>query len=169
MELLGLRNRHTKYLLLFVLPFLLLMTACTDHYLTKDMLLQQFFPNQNNQNPSSSTTILPTPIGIGMIVRYDSNRLSKVLCYNDKGQKVYVSINKDTQLIITDKKGEIYKFYLDTVFLQNNALHGLRSRILNVERSVSMDDIDKIEIYTELSRETPAEKTDEQKLKSPNT
>ena len=52
--------------------------------------------------------------------------------------------------------------YLDTVFLQNNALQGLRSRILGMGRSVSMDDIDKIEIYTELSKETPAARKDEE-------
>jgi hypothetical protein len=80
--------------------------------MTKDMMVLQFFPNYNNEEPSSSTLILPTPVGVGMVVRYDSNQLSRVLCYNEKGEKVYVTVNKDTQLIITDKKGETYKFYL---------------------------------------------------------
>ena len=136
----------------------LLLAGCTNHYLTKDMMMEQFFPNVNHRPPSSSMIILPTPVAVGMMVRYESNKLSKVLCYNSKGEKVYVSVNQNTELIVTDKKGDTHKFYLDTVFLQNNALHGLRSRILNIERSVSIDDVDKIEIYTELSRETPVGK-----------
>lgn len=140
---------------LIALSFLLLV-GCTNHYLTKDMMMEQFFPNVNNQPPSSSIFILPTPVAVGMMVRYDSNKLSKILCYNTKGEKVYVSVNQNTQLIVTDKNGETQKFYLDTVFLQNNTLHGLRSRFLNMERSVLMDDVDKIEVYTELSKETLA-------------
>jgi hypothetical protein len=163
MELAEKRSGHARFLLQLVSSFLLFLTACTNHYMTKDMMVQQFFPNYNNQKPSSSTFILPTPVGVGMMVRYDSNRLSRVLCYNDKGEKVYVSVNKDTQLIITDKKGVTHKFYLDTVFLQDNALHGLRSRILGMEGSVSMDDIDKIQIYTEFSKETPVKQSEEQK------
>lgn len=162
MTLAEIRSGRTRSLLLISF-FSLLLTACTNHYMTKDMMVQQFFPNYNNEKPSSSTLILPTPVGVGMVVRYDSNQLSRVLCYNEKGEKVYVTVNKDTQLIITDKKGETHKFYLDTVFLQNNALQGLRSRILGMGRSVSMDDIDKIEIYTELSKETPAARKDEEK------
>jgi len=147
-----------KYLMLFVILLPILLLACgTNHYLTKDMMMEQFFPNVNNQNPSSSALILPTPVAVGMMVKYDSNKLSKILCYNSKGKKVYLSVNKNTQLTVTDKKGETHKFYLDTVFLQNNALHGLRSRILNMERSVPVDDMVKIEVYSELSKETPAE------------
>ena len=135
----------------------MLLGGCTNHYMTKDMMIEQFFPNVNNQKPQSSTFILPTPVAVGMVVRYDSNKLSEVLCYNSKGKKVYVNVNQNTQMIVTSKNGETNKFYLDTVFLQNNELHGLRSRILNMERSVSMIDVDKIEIYTELSKETPAD------------
>jgi len=150
-------KKTSKYLLFLALLALISVTACTNHQMTKEMLMEQFFPNVNNEKPSSSTYILPTPIGVGVMVKYTSNRLSRVLCYNEKGEKVYISVNQNTQLTITDKKGETYKFYLDTVFLQNNALHGLRSRFMNMQRSVSLDDVDKIEIYTELSRETPAE------------
>ena len=106
---------------------------------------------------------MPTPVGVGMMVKYDSNRLSKVLCYNQKGEKVYISVNQNTELIVTNKQGQTHKFYLDTVFLQENALHGLRSRILGMERSVPLDAIEKIEIYTELSKETsvvPNERTE---------
>jgi hypothetical protein len=151
-------QRQRKRYLMFLIALLpVLLTACTNHYLTKDMMMQQFFPNVDNRNPSSNTSFVATPIGIEMMVRYDSNRLSKVLCYNEKGDKVYISVNQNTELIVTAKNGETHKFYLDTVFLQNNALHGLRSRILGMERSVSLDAVDKIEIYTELSKETLAE------------
>jgi hypothetical protein len=128
------------------------------------MMVEQFFPNYNYQKPTSNTLIIPTPVGIGIFIRYDSNKLSKVLCYNKKGEKVYVSVNQNTELIVTDKQGKTHKFYLDTVFLQDNALHGLRSRILGMERSVSIDDIAKIEIYTELSKETPAEPNDKTEI-----
>ena len=151
------QKQTSKCLPLLGLIVMIFVAGCTNHHMTKQMMMDQFFPNVNNEKPSSSTYILPTPVGVGMLVKYTSNRLSRVLCYNEKGEKVYISVNQNTQLIITDKKGETYKFYLDTVFLQNNALHGLRSRIMNMYRTVALDDVEKIEIYTELSGETPAE------------
>lgn len=152
------RTGQAARTLLLIASLALLLAGCTNHYLTKQMLMDQLFPHWKPEGPSSSTVILPLPpLGVGMSTRYDSNRLSRILCYNQKDEKVYLGVNQNTQLIITDKKGETYKFYLDTVFLQNGTLVGLRSRILGIQRSVPLDDIDKIEVYAELSREAPAD------------
>jgi hypothetical protein len=135
--------------------FVFFLAGCTNHYMTKQMLLKQVF-SQDTLQPTSLPLVVVTPGAVvGMPVRYDSNRLSRVICYNQKGQEVFVSVNKDTQLIVTDKKGVVHKFYLDTLYLQDNMLYGLRSRILHIEKSVLLDEVDKIEIYTELSRERP--------------
>ena len=119
-------KKTSRLLPLLALVVLIFVAGCTNHHMTKQMMMDQFFPNVNYEKPSSSTYILPTPVGVGMLVKYTSNRLSRVLCFNEKGEKVYVSVNQNTQLILTDKKGETRKFYLDTVFLQDNALHGFK-------------------------------------------
>jgi len=116
MKLNKIRRQYRNCAAFLIALSTLLLVGCTNHYLTKDMMMEQFFPNVNNQNPTSSTFILPTPVAVGMMVRYDSNKLSKILCYNSKGEKVYVSVNQNTQLIVTGKNGETHKFYLDTVF-----------------------------------------------------
>jgi hypothetical protein len=121
------------------------------------MLLQQVIPEEELKK---GVVTLYAPAGnimIPMGVQYRANRLDKILCYNSKGQKVYVSVNQNTQLIVTDKKSDVHKFYLDTVYLSGDKMHGLRSRVMGLERSVLIEEIEKIEVYTELSRETPAE------------
>jgi hypothetical protein len=156
MGILKLRSRDAvKTFLLMLLA--LFLTGCSSHYLTKQMLLEQMFPDAKPGGPSSTTVILPVPgVGAGMFTRYDSNRLAGIICCNQEHKKVVLRVDRNTQLIITDDKGETHKFYLDTVFLQHDdTLIGLRSRILGVQRSVPLDAIDKIEIYSELAKESP--------------
>ena len=154
MRLIKARKRQMAGMALIVAASVLLLMGCTNHYLTKEMLFEQMFPHQNLQ-PKTMPLIVGAPGAIvGLPVRYDSNKLSKIMCYNQKREKVYLSVDQNTQLIITDRKGGARKFYMDTVFLENGVLYGLRSRILGTKQSVPVDEIDKIEIYDEGSRET---------------
>jgi hypothetical protein len=133
------------------------MTCCTNHYLTKDMLSDQIITKEKLNNNKVSLYLPAGNIMTSFPIDYRSNNLKEILCYNDKGQKVYISVNKDTQLIVTDKKKQVHKFYLDTIFLNGREIQGLRSRIIGIKRSVAVEEIEKIEVYTELSKERLAE------------
>jgi hypothetical protein len=146
-------NHSRTAMALILAAAVLLCAGCTNHYMTKQMLLQQVFSQEQLKPDTLSLPLVAGGVFMSVPVRYQSNRLSKIMCYNEKDEKVYVSVNQNTQLIVTDTKGDVHKFYLDTLYLEDNVLHGLRSRILDMKNSVSLDVIDRIEIYTELSRE----------------
>jgi hypothetical protein len=152
-----LRIARTTFVTAFLLVLALCITGCTNHHLTKQMLLQQVIPEEELKKGVVTLYAPAGSIMIPMGVQYRANRLDKILCYNSKDQKVYVSVNQNTQLIVTDKKNDVHKFYLDTVYLSGDKMHGLRSRVMGLERSVPIEEIETIEVYTELSRETPAE------------
>jgi hypothetical protein len=156
------RNKRTKMATksvtaLFLLILTLSAAGCTNHYLTKQMLLEQVIPEKELQKGSVTMYAPAGNIMIPLGVSYRANNLARILCYNDQGKRVFVSVNLNTQLIITDKKGEAHKFYLDTVYLSDNKMSGLRSRLMGLERSIPLEEIDKIEVYTEQSKETAAE------------
>lgn len=150
--------KTTRPLAIALLALVVLgVLGCTNHYLTKQMLLEQVIPEEDLKKGVVTMYAPAGSIMIPMGVNYRANRLSKILCYNEKEQKVYVSVNQNTQLIVTDKHGDVHKFYLDTIYLSGDSLYGLRSRILGLERSIPIGQIEKIEVYTEHSKETATE------------
>ena len=86
--------------------------------------------------------------------KFESNQIEKILCYDSEGNKVYLYPNKDTELEITKKSdGDVVKMYFDTVFLVENKIVGLRSRLIqSMVREVDIDDIEKIEISVEMPK-----------------
>jgi len=141
----------------FLLILILSTVGCTNHYLTKQMLIEQVVPKEELKKGSVTMYAPAGNIMIPIGVSYRANNLNRILCYNDQGEKMFVSVNLNTQLIVTDKKGEAHKFYLDTVYLSSDKISGLRSRLMGLERSIPLEEIDKIEVYTEQSKETAAQ------------
>jgi hypothetical protein len=133
--------------------FLLFLFGCSTFTITKDELVQQL---KDNQNKKEEFQYIPVG-GIGSMFlsnTFQSNQIEKILCFDSDGNKVYLYPNKDTQLEITKKSdGEIVKMYFNTAFLVENKIVGLRSRIIqSMVREVDIDDIEKIDIYTEMSK-----------------
>jgi hypothetical protein len=144
-----------RYTLLVLFVAAIAVVSCTSHHLTKQMLLEQLTPPQNMR---TNTLMLPLgSIPASVPIRYTSNGVGRLLCFNQKGEKVYLKVNGNMQLIVTDKAGKTYKFYFDTVYATDESLFGLRSRILGAENKINLEDIATIEVYTELSREERAQ------------
>jgi hypothetical protein len=123
----------------------MLLSACSSHYVTTDMIVRQL-PHHELHHFSGVVAM-----------EYEPNGLKRILSRNADGDQVYVSVDQNSQLIITDAKGESHKLYLDTAFVCGDSLHGLRSRFLGLKTSVPLNDIKTIEVYSEFSRETPAD------------
>jgi hypothetical protein len=89
-------------------------------------------------------------------VGYEPNGLWEVICIEKKtGKKVALSINKDTTLVIIEKNGKKHKLYFDTVYLAENKIYGLYSRFIKDPKTFDFNDIEKIEIHSELSKTRP--------------
>ncbi|MBK7380240.1 MAG: hypothetical protein IPJ03_14845 [Ignavibacteriales bacterium] len=132
---------------------LLFLVGCSTFTITKDELVQQL---KDNQNKKEVFQYIPVGGIASMFLSntFQSNQIEKILSLDSDGNKVYLYPNKDTQLEITKKSdGEIVKMYFNTAFLVENKIVGLRSRIIqSMVREVDLDDIEKIDIYTEMSK-----------------
>jgi hypothetical protein len=138
-----------KKSLLALATLTILFTGCSKnhHYLSKKMLREQMSSQELLQTKPLSLIVSTSGHILGMNYAYDSDNQPRILCYDQDDQKVYVSVNQNTVLIITDKKGKIHRTNLNTIYLKNHVLYWLES--------VPMDAIERIEVYTETPKETP--------------
>jgi hypothetical protein len=135
--------------LLFMIVATGALSGCATYYaISTDQITDQIKSGQNRQSRTQAIPIAP----ILLSNRYDANSIERILCLDARGDSVWLYPNKDTQLEITTKSGDVIKMYFDTVFLEGTKLKGLRSRLLKLEREVDLTEITKIEIYTELSK-----------------
>ena len=135
-----------------VLLVLLAASGCTSYTITKDELVHHFKENQFPQETSISVGVIPALI-CGST--YQSNSIKKIPCLNSSGERVYLYPDRNTQLEITSKSSQdVVKMYFDTVWLVENKLVGLRSRLLSqcMVREIALDDIEKIVITAEFPK-----------------
>ncbi len=136
--------------LLAAVTLLILVPGCAKdhHYLSKKLLKEQM-SSQEMLQTKPLFLVVPTSGNIlGVNFAYDSNNTPKLLCYNQDDQKEYVSVYRNTVLLIRDSKGRTHRMHLDTLFLKNDVLYGLES--------VPMDAIERIEVHTEMTGEVQA-------------
>jgi hypothetical protein len=134
-----------------VLVFLA-FSGCASYTITKDELAQHLKENQSPQETTIPVGLLPALI-CGST--YQSNSIKKIPCLNSNGERVYLYLDRNTQLEITSKSSQdVVKMYFDTVLLVENKLIGLRSRLLSqcMTREIALDDIEKIVITAEFPK-----------------
>ena len=132
---------------------ILFLNGCSIYLITKDMLVQQL---KENQNKKEEFQYIPVGGIASMFLsnKYQSNQIKKILCFDSDSNKVYLFPDKNTELEITKKSdGDVVKMYFDTAFLVGKKIVGLRSRLIqSMVREVDVDDIKRIEIYTEMAK-----------------
>ncbi len=139
-----------KKTIIFVLT--IFIYGCSSYFhLTKDEFLQQAANYKDKSKAITSFSTFTPYATFSFSSRYDANKIEKLLCWNEKNELVYLYPDKNTQLEITSKSSkEIVKMYFDTVFFKDDKLIGLRSRLItSMTRKININDIEKIEIYTE--------------------
>ena len=136
-----------KLILILCCSFMLI--GCSTHYISKDMLMEQVKGQEGLQiQGTGMVPILPL-----IKATYAGNNITEIYCMNEKGEKVAISVDRNSMLIARDKQGKTIKFYLDTVYVDSNKIRGLRSRLLGVDNEVSINNIEAIEVYSEFPRE----------------
>jgi hypothetical protein len=135
--------------ILAVLCGLFLFAGCSTHYITKDMLSLQVGGHETLE--TQFTGMIPVlPL---IKATYEGSKITEIYCMNDKGEKVVINVDRNSMLIVKDKQGETFKFYLDTVYFDGSKIKGLRSRLLGMTNEVKMVDVDQMEVYSEFKRE----------------
>ena len=127
-----------KYILL--LP-LLLITGCASYTVSKESLVEQLKENEGI-NKTRNVASIGTP--------YSSNKLAKIKCFDKNGKEVLINADKNTTFAITNATtGQTVSLYFDTVYLSNDSIIGLKSRIVGGKRSTALHDISNIQVKTE--------------------
>jgi hypothetical protein len=142
-----------KRTILVSLVFSILFAGCISYYsietdeLTEQLKAQSKIEATNSFQVYTQTAIIP------IITKYSANQIVRILCRDSDGNLVYVYPNQNTELEFTSKSThDIVTMYFDTVFLEGTKITGLRSRIItSMTREIEISDIEKIEIYTEMS------------------
>ena len=126
-----------KYLLLLSI---LIFTSCASYSVPKQSLIDQL----------KDQRVAPTQNVASIATTYTSNHLSKIKCLDKNGKEVVVDADKNTTFAITNATtGKTITLYFDTVYLSNDSIIGLKSRILGGKRSIALKDISNIQVKTE--------------------
>ena len=134
-----------------ILMIIICATSCNNHYLSLQLLQDQL--DIEKLDEISRKKIINYGMYEFFKVSYKPNGLWEVICIEKKTEKkVALTINKDTVLVITDKTGKKHRLYFDTVHLYDNSIYGFYSRFINDPKTINYDDIEKIEIHSELSK-----------------
>lgn len=140
-------ERMKKLILLVCCGFMVI--GCSTHYISKDMLMEQIRGQEGLQiQGTGMMPILPL-----IKASYAGSNITEIYCINEKGEKVAISVDRNSMLIVKDKQSQTIKFYLDTVYVDSNKIKGLRSRLLGIENEVNIDNIESMEVYSEFARE----------------
>ncbi len=132
------------------LSLLIFITGCADYTISTQSLVSQLQETQK---------IKKTIYTQFAIIKYPSNNLKKIKCEDKNGNNVWLYPNRTTGLIIVKKSdGKKVETYFDTVFLKNDTLYGLRSRLIGGLRFVPVSDIEKISINTRMSHTEKVDK-----------
>jgi hypothetical protein len=119
----------------------LILSSCSTYTITKENLVLQLNENQNVSKTSNA---------LSLGTDYYSNNLKKIKCTDKDGKEVYLHTSKNMNFLITNSStGKTVNLYFDTVYLKNDTLFGLKSRILGGKRNIPINDVSKIVIKTE--------------------
>ena len=147
-------STHEK-MYLFDLFFTFMLLGCSNFNISKDSLVTQLRENQTKKESLTGIFLYTGPISaLFLNATYNSNSIEKILCKNDKGEKVFLYPDKNVQLDITRKSNKLVeKIHFDTAFLVNDKIISLRSRLIKdwvIE--VQLNDIEKISFDAEFAK-----------------
>ena len=118
-----------------------IITSCASYTVSKQSLIEQLQENHNIEQTRNVASIGTA---------YNSNSLSKIKCFDENGKEVIINANKNTTFAISNlSTGKTVTLYFDTVYLLNDSIVGLKSRILGGKRSIALNDISNIQVKTE--------------------
>lgn len=123
-----------------------LLTGCATFSISKDSFVSQFQQNQYVERERNVASV-----GTG----YDSNGIDKIRCIDKNGKEVWLYGGKNVNFKISKLSGGTATMYFDTVYIKNDTVFGLVSRIVGGKRKIAVNDIGTIAINAEEATTKP--------------
>lgn len=123
-----------------------LLTGCATFSISKDSFVSQLQQNQYVEREHNLNSV-----GAG----YDSNGIEKIRCIDKNGKEVWLYGGKNVNFKIAKLSGGTATMYFDTVYIKNDTVYGLVSRIVGGKRKIAVNDIGTIAINAEEATTKP--------------
>lgn len=128
------------------LAALLLLAGCSSYTVSKESFVSQLQQNQSVEREHNVSSI-----GTG----YDSNGIDKIRCTDKNGNEVWLYGGKNMNFKIAKLSGGTATMYFDTVYIKNDTVFGLVSRIVGGKRKIPLSDVASIKITAEEATTKP--------------
>lgn len=126
----------------------LFLTGCATFSISKESFVSQLQQNQYVEREHNNSSV-----GIG----YDSNGMDKIKCIDKNGKEVWLYADKNVSFRINRLSGGASTLYFDTVYVKNDTVYGLVSRIAGGKRRIALSDVDNIAINAEAPHTKPVD------------
>lgn len=82
----------------------------------------------------------------GILSRVDINAIDSIRCFDKNGNIIMLPKKASLEIRFTEANGKKTIFYFDTVYMQDSMVIGKQSRFVGASKSLSINNIKKIEI-----------------------
>ena len=119
------------------------LVSCTTYTIPVESFKSQMVgATEETMRPAE----INNPLTYGSLT-YPANNIDRLIVINKDGKRTYLTNSPSIEMRVTHVNGKRYKFYFDTVYLENDTLKAERSRfIAGLSRQIPLDSIVKIEV-----------------------
>lgn len=128
---------ENKLIILFLLGFI----SCQTYHIPIDSFKAQF-----SEMDSTKLRTVYAKGPAGDIVEYRSAPIDYIKCVDKKNNPVELKNGPSIEVRFTEKNKRKTIFYFDRIFLQDTLIIGDRSRILGLSKTISINNVELIEI-----------------------
>ena len=132
--------------ILLLSAFSILLSGCASFTISNESFISQLKENQVIERKHTTASA-----GIG----FDANGLEKIKCLDKNGKEVWLYAGKDVSFQITQQSGDNVTLYFDTVYLANDTIFGLKSRLVGGKRKIPVSSLAKVSIKAEMATTEP--------------
>lgn len=119
------------------------LVSCTTYTIPVESFNSQMVDAAEENMRSAE---INNPLTYGSLT-YPANNIDRLIVINEDGKRTYLTNSPSIEMRVTHVNGKRYKFYFDTVYLENDTLKAERSRfIAGLSRQIPLDSIVKIEV-----------------------
>ncbi|MDO5104991.1 hypothetical protein [Capnocytophaga sp.] len=127
--------------IIFLVFGLILLQSCTTYQIPVQSFKEQF---QNIDSASLKTVQVRMPLG--NVADFLVNPVDSIICIDKNNRKIMLEKTPSIEIRFTEKDGNKTIFYFDGIYLQNGNVVGNQSRFINAPKSISLDEVKRIEI-----------------------
>jgi hypothetical protein len=161
---------------IFYITVPLVLAGCSTHYMSPQELVNEFKVGQDSievfktdqiglykiknvrgefvvSGNQFNDAVLEKINKNGRITLYGLKHGQKINVSNKNGERVKIKVDHNSQFIINKVAGKKFQTYLVGTYLAEDLIYGYRSRILGTLRTIAVDSVKSVEVYSEFKSE----------------